>query len=149
MSETMTDDRPRDSLNEQFRTLRVVLPDVADRLDQIIAAVREHHNQRGDDRCHFDDLKLYRAVLGEGVDPYVGALPPDEDMEESCRRYIRQRRCPGPQGVLPLPGDMTIAQLSAEVERLQAENSNLRERLGDIEHRDKVRRSIDPSDRRA
>lgn len=85
----------------------------------IRAAVQSHHDQRGDNRCHLDDLKLYHDVLGEGVAPYVGALPPTLDMEESCRRYIRQRRCPGPEGVLPLPENMTIAQLTEEVERLR------------------------------
>jgi hypothetical protein len=89
-------------------------------VDRLRSAVREHHDQRGDDRCHLDDRKLYHAVLGEGVDPYASALPPDADMLESCRRYISQRRCPGPQGVLPLPGGMTIAQLTAEVDRLRA-----------------------------
>jgi hypothetical protein len=94
------------------------------------AAVRAHHDQGGDDRCRLDDLKLYHDALGEGVDPFVGALPPGEDMEESCRRYIRQRRCPGPEGVVPLPGDMTIAQLTSEVERLRRENAEFRERTG-------------------
>jgi hypothetical protein len=99
------------------RALRALLAEVA----SLRTAVREHHDQRGDDRCHLDDQKLYHAVLGEGADPYAGALPPDEDMLESCRRYIQQRRCPGPAGVAPLPGGMTIVQLSAEVDRLRAE----------------------------
>lgn len=88
--------------------------------DIVVAAVREHHDQRGDDRCVMDDTRLYFKVLGEGADPYANALPPEADMLESCRRYIRQRRCPGPEGVLPLPGDMTIAQLTERVGRLTA-----------------------------
>lgn len=82
-------------------------------------AVQAHHDQRGDDRCHLDDLKLYHDALGIVPDPYVTALPPAPDMEESCRRYIRQRQCPAVAGTYPMPGDMTIDQLTTENERLR------------------------------
>jgi hypothetical protein len=99
---------------------------LVDEVERIKAAVQEHHDQTGDNRCWLDDIKLYHAVLDEGVDPYVGALPPDDDMLESCRRYIRQRRYPGITGIVPLPDDMTIAQLTAEIRHLNLE----KERLG-------------------
>jgi uncharacterized small protein (DUF1192 family) len=94
-------------------------------LERLKAAVRLHYDQRGDDRCHLDDLKLYHDALGIAPDPYVTALPPDEDMEESCRRYRRQRQCPTVAGTYPMPRGMTIAQLGSEVERLRAERDAL------------------------
>lgn len=90
-------------------------------LERLRTAVRLHYEQRGDNRCHLDDLKLYHDALGIAPDPYVTALPPDEDMEESCRRYRRQRQCPTVAGTYPMPGGMTIAQLESEVERLRTE----------------------------
>jgi hypothetical protein len=79
-------------------------------------AVREHYRQRGDNRCHLDDLKLYHEVLGFEPDPYVTALPPEADMLESCRRYAAQRQHPECRGKYPMPGGMTIAQLTEKVE---------------------------------
>ena len=121
---------------EQLREIAVWLPHngfphamechrllaIADRMERLEAArnaVQAHYDQRGDDRCHLDDAKLYHDALGIEPDPYVSALPPDADMEESCRRYVRQRQAPGVHGEHPMPGRMTIAQLTAEVERLR------------------------------
>lgn len=42
-----------------------------------------------------------------------------------------------------------LRRLADEVERLRAENAALRNKLADIQHADGVRRSIDPSGRRA
>ena len=88
-------------------------------IDRLKAAVRRHYDQRGDDRCHLDDLKLYHDALGIEPDPYVTALPPEADMAESCRRYVKQRQCPAVAGKYPVPGGMTIAQLTEAVERWQ------------------------------
>jgi uncharacterized small protein (DUF1192 family) len=99
-------------------------------LERLRAAVRLHYEQRGDSRCHLDDLKLYHDALGIAPDPYVTALPPDEDMEESCRRYRRQRQCPTVAGTYPMPGGMTISQLESEVERLRAERDAVLLALG-------------------
>jgi hypothetical protein len=96
-------------------------------VERLKGAVRLHYEQRGDSRCHLDDLKLYHDALGIDPDPYVTALPPDEDMEESCRRYRRQRQCPTVSGTYPLPGGMTIAQLTAEVERLRIERDEFQQ----------------------
>lgn len=90
-------------------------------VQRIKAATQLHHDQRGDNRCWLDDLKLYHDVLGNYPDPYVTALPSEIDMIESCQRYIRQRQCPGVVGRYPMPGDMTIAQLTTEAERLSRE----------------------------
>lgn len=81
-------------------------------LDRVKAAVQLHHDQRGDNRCADDDLKLYHDVLGINPDPYVTAQPPEADMAESCARYRRQRQCPEVAGTYPMPFDMTIQQLS-------------------------------------
>jgi hypothetical protein len=94
--------------------------------DEARAAVQTHYDQRGDDRCHLDDLKLYRDVLGIEPDPYVTALPPEADMMESCRRYVRQRQCPAVAGSYPMPGGMTIAQLTEAVARRERERDEAR-----------------------
>lgn len=122
MGEPMTDERLAE-IKVWARSENVAWPDTEPdeliaEVDRLKACVRTHHDQRGNDRCFLDDLKLYRDALGIGPDPYVTALPPTPDMEESCRRYIRQRQCPAVAGTYPMPGGMTISQLAAEVDRL-------------------------------
>jgi len=114
-------------LHQHIAELEARLAEEQARAERAEGAVRAHYSQRGDDRCHLDDLKLYHEVLGEGINPYVGALPPTECMLESCRRYIEQRRCPGPNGVVPLPDNMTIQQLTDEVKWLRGELEIARE----------------------
>ncbi len=100
---------------------------VEDELDRLRTAIREHRDQRGDDRCWLDDQRLYHA-LGEGdPDPFdpVSALPPKADFLASCERFWIKRQCPGQEGRALLPDEMTIAELTAEVRRLR-------------EHRDRV-----------
>jgi hypothetical protein len=80
------------------------------------AAIRNHRDQRGDNRCHLDDHALY-SVLGEGQ-PNT-ALPPECEFLESCKRFYRQRQHPCDEGVDLLPDDMTIQQLTDEVKRLR------------------------------
>ena len=102
-------------------------------LARVIRCVQTHYDQRGDRRCWMDDLKLYHDVLGVGEDPYITAMPPDPDAEESCKRYIRQRQHPDAHGKYPMPGDMTIEQLTEEVKRLQGELDQCKkEREGDL-----------------
>lgn len=82
-------------------------------LQRVASAVRTHRDMAWDDRCLEDDRRLYEA-LGEPIPDF--ALPPVDDMLESCRRYIAQRGCP----VAELPPDkMTIRQLEDEVARLR------------------------------
>jgi hypothetical protein len=90
-------------------------------LTRLKAAVQLHHDQRGDNRCYLDDLKLYHDVLGINPDPYVTAQPPEADMTESCARYRRQRQCPEVAGTYPMPYGMTIQQLSDCVTKFSEE----------------------------
>jgi glutamate-1-semialdehyde aminotransferase len=90
-------------------------------VDRLASAIRDHRDQRGDDRCFEDDQKLY-GVLGEPIPANVTALPPRCDFLESCSRYHEQRQ--NPADVYP-PDKMTIAQLEAEVDRLNVEVQRL------------------------
>lgn len=60
-------------------------------IERLKAAIREHRDQHGDDRCWEDDAKLY-VVLGEPVPERP--LPPPEEMLGNCRRYIQHRHDP-------------------------------------------------------
>ena len=104
---------------------RADIPALCDEVDRLRKAVQSHYDQRGDDRCHLDDLKLYHDALGIEPDPYVTALPIEADMIESRRRYIRQRQAPETEGLVTLPDCMTIQQLTEEVKRLRKENAEL------------------------
>ena len=55
-------------------------------------AIREHRNQKADDRCIEDDDRLYEA-LGDGIkcDRKVGNK---EEMLANCKRFI-ENRCDG------------------------------------------------------
>ena len=86
---------------------------LASRISALENAIRAHRDMKYDDRCLEDDKTLY-AVLNEPIPDF--ALPPAEDMLESCRRYIESRGCPVSE--LP-PGKMTIRQLEDEVARLR------------------------------
>ena len=98
-------------------------------VDKIKAVVQHHYEQRKDNRCHLDDDKLYYDVLGIGTDPYITALPETCDMLTSCIRYIRQRQNPLAAGSVRLPFDMTIDQLTKEVERLQKNEQEMIDRM--------------------
>lgn len=83
-------------------------------IERLKAAIREHRDQRGDDRCWQDDAKLYSALGTEGARAETG-LPPKAEFLESCSRYWERRQSPYDDR----PNCMTIAQLEAEVERLK------------------------------
>jgi hypothetical protein len=55
-------------------------------------AIRQHRDQKLDDRCWMDDYELYE-VLPEGIDPsYVDLrLLPKEEMRRNCDRFIECR----------------------------------------------------------
>lgn len=55
--------------------------------------IREHRNQKGDDRCWEDDLKLYQ-LLPEGVGEADLRLQCPEVMLANCQRYIAHRHNP-------------------------------------------------------
>lgn len=100
---------------------RELLGEAAEVIRRLTAAIREHRNQKQDNRCWLDDLTLY-SVLGDGV-IHDSRLPPKCDFLQSCARYWEQR-----QAILTSvePGGMTLAQLQAEVERLRAEVKRMR-----------------------
>jgi len=79
---------------------------------KLLAAIREHRDQQGDNRCWLDDEKLYSA-LPEGYTPPVR----DSTVElENCKRFIAYRHNP----------DIIYVSSQAEIERLQAEIERLR-----------------------
>lgn len=81
-----------------------------DHVEFLIAAIRRHRDQRGDDRCWQDDLELY-AALPEGVGGADLRLPSPQEMLENCKRYCTHRHDPTQPYRSP----------EREVERLEAE----------------------------
>ena len=57
------------------------------------SVIRYHKNQKGDDRCWVDDLRLYEA-LPEGADGHDSTLPTEEVFLENCKRFCRSRQVP-------------------------------------------------------
>lgn len=57
------------------------------------AAIRYHRDQKGDDRCWVDDVRLYEA-LPEGPVNYDPTLPPEDVFLENCKRFCRSRQTP-------------------------------------------------------
>jgi hypothetical protein len=66
-------------------------------VELLLAAIRKHRDQRGDDRCWRDDEELYR-VLPEGYTPPAR----DSAVElENCKRFIACRQSPSTEYVSP------------------------------------------------
>ena len=88
------------------------------------AAIRAHRDQRGDDRCWFDDETLY-AVLPEGY------VPPARDVRvelENCTRFIMLRNNnPATTYVSP---QRAIDRLSRAVDAVRAYAETLRDSTG-------------------
>lgn len=64
---------------------------------RLLSAIRNHRDQRGDDRCWMDDEELYKA-LPEGY------APPARDTAvelENCKRFIACRQNPATEYVSP------------------------------------------------
>lgn len=98
--------------------------DLEAEVERLKAAIREHRDQRGDNRCWLDDLNLYTA-LGEGTsDPWITELPTCSEFLQSCRRYWQQRQAPECRMAEDALGEMTIAQLEAECKRLTLLNED-------------------------
>jgi hypothetical protein len=68
-----------DLLKEEIRRLRDV--------------IRYHRDQKGDDRCWVDDLRLYE-ILPEGAVGLDTTLPTEEVFLENCKRFCRSRQVP-------------------------------------------------------
>jgi hypothetical protein len=81
------------------------------RVAELEAAIRQHRDERGDDRCHADDGRLY-AVLPEG-----DTRPERETLVtlENCERYIACRQT-GREYISP----------QRRIEELEVENEHLR-----------------------
>ena len=79
-------------LDAEHEVKVMLVEELNDRVKQLEDAIREHRNQRADDRCWLDDLTLY-AVLNDDVvtDNRVG----DQcAMLRNCERFIKNR-CDG------------------------------------------------------
>ncbi len=57
-------------------------------VDRLREAIRDHMNQRGDDRCHLDDGELYAALPEGDTRPARDAAV----TLENCERYVRCRQ---------------------------------------------------------
>jgi len=67
--------------------------ELRDEVKKLRAAIRDHRDQKGDDRCWVDDIKLYEA-LPEGPVNYDPTLPPEDVFLENCKRFCRSRQTP-------------------------------------------------------
>jgi chromosome segregation ATPase len=105
-----------DALTEKLNTK-------VDEITRLQVAIREHRDQKGDNRCWLDDFNLYK-VLPEGPS-YDSSLPPKCEFLESCSRFWEQRQLP--DAMSRRADEMTITQLQAEVERLRTELKRPRE----------------------
>ena len=61
---------------------------LAKRYIKLFDAVKEHHDQKADDRCWMDDNKLYEAAGLPPADYKVGCK---EEMLRNCERYVKNR----------------------------------------------------------
>lgn len=62
-------------------------------IEKLQEGIRYHRDQKGDDRCWVDDLRLYE-LLPEGSVGYDPTLPPEETFLENCKRFCRTRQVP-------------------------------------------------------
>lgn len=90
-------------------------------VERLRAAIRQHRDQRGDDRCWLDDARLYRSLGADPEDCNIdGTLPPKCEFLKSCERYWEQRQSAN-EKLSSEASAMTVAQLEAEIARLKAE----------------------------
>ena len=62
-------------------------------VERLRDAIRYHRDQKGDDRCWVDDLRLYET-LPEGPVGYDSTLPPEDVFLDNCKRFCRSRQTP-------------------------------------------------------
>lgn len=60
-------------------------------VERLRAGIRLHRDQHGHDRCHLDDLELYK-LLPEGVAGADLTLPPRVEFLEGCARFYDRRK---------------------------------------------------------
>lgn len=82
------------------------------RIGQLESAIRNHRDQRGDDRCWMDDEELYK-VLPEG---YTAPARDTEVELKLCEKFISCRKNPATAYVSP---QRRIEELEAELEQLK------------------------------
>jgi hypothetical protein len=92
----------------------ILLCKANDRIAELEAAIKQHRDQKLDDRCWLDDQKLY-AVLKDG-NTGDNSTPPMDAMLANCKRFL-EKRCS--------PGDWKTYQ------ELETENAKLRKQLED------------------
>ena len=83
--------------------------------NKLLEAIRNHRDQRGDDRCWMDDEELYK-VLPEGYNP------PKRDTTvelKLCEKYINCRRNPNTEYISP----------QRRIEELEKENQQLKDTI--------------------
>jgi hypothetical protein len=68
------------------------IPELVAEILRLRKGIRNHRDQKNDDRCWLDDYALY-ALLGE--DQPNTALPPTEEFMANCRRFCESRQKPG------------------------------------------------------
>ncbi len=61
-------------------------------VERLQTAIRNHRDQKGDDRCWLDDAELYK-VLPEGPQP-LNQVPPEAEFLANCARYHKSRTVP-------------------------------------------------------
>lgn len=89
--------------------------------ETLLAAIRKHRDQRGDDRCWLDDEELY-SNLPEGHNKTDMALHSPCEMLANCVRFVASRQ---PDGVPYVSPQIEIERLKVEVATLQAEVKRL------------------------
>jgi hypothetical protein len=57
------------------------------------SVIRYHKDQKGDDRCWVDDIRLYEA-LPEGSVGYDSTLPPEDVFMANCKKFCQSRQVP-------------------------------------------------------
>lgn len=107
--------RDRETKAAEDASLERRIRELTAEVDKFQSAIRNHRDQRGDDRCWLDDETLYKS-LPEGY------TPPARDVAveiANCQKFIETRRCPATEYVSP----------QRQVDELTAENARLRDDL--------------------
>lgn len=107
---------PADERSDNWQTLRDWAAEepgeAASAIQELRDAIRQHRDERGDDRCHADDARLY-AVLPEGdIRPAIETAV----TLANCQRYIECRQT-GREYISP---QRRIEELEAILSRLTA-----------------------------
>jgi hypothetical protein len=88
---------------------------------RLIAAIKRHRDERGDDRCQIDDNSLYAEA---GLEPADFTMPPRDKFLADCARFY-DNRCTATNRPSYSELETAVATLSAELEHAQAAESRL------------------------